>query len=153
MGKIIDISNLEELVKKLRTKSRKIVTTNGAFDMLHVGHLANLEFAKNQGDVLIVGLNSDSSIKKYKSKDRPIVNEKNRVKLIAALSCVDYAFIFEDETPLNWLNIIKPDIHVKGNEYLNNLLEQETVERYGGKILFSGDKIESTTNLISELEK
>jgi len=153
MGKIIDVSELESLVKKLRSESKTIVTTNGAFDMLHVGHLANLEFAKNQGDILIVGLNSDSSIKKYKSVDRPIITEKNRVRLVGALSCVDYAFIFEDETPLDWLDLVKPTVHVKGSEYSEKLLEREVVEKNGGKILFSGDKIESTTNLISNLEK
>jgi len=153
MGKIIKMSELEALVKQLRSENKIIVTTNGAFDMLHVGHLSNLEFAKKQGDILIVGLNSDSSIKKYKSEDRPIISENKRVRLVAALNCVDYAFIFEEETPLTWLELIKPNIHVKGNEYSGNLLEQESVEKNGGKILFSGEKVESTTNLISKLKK
>ncbi len=153
MGKIINISELESLVKQLRSESKTLVTTNGAFDMLHVGHLSNLEFAKKQGDILIVGLNSDSSIKKYKSEDRPIISENKRVRIVSALDCVDYAFVFEEETPLTWLEIIKPNIHVKGNEYSENLLERESVEKYGGKILFSGEKIESTTDLISKMKK
>jgi len=152
MGKIIDITELAELTEKLRSESKKIVTTNGAFDMLHIGHLANLEFAKKSGDILIVGLNSDDSIKTYKSKDRPIIGEKERSELVTALNCVDYAFIFTDETPLDWLKIIKPDFHVKGNEYSEKLLERDIVEKNGGQILFSGNKIESTTNIISKLE-
>jgi rfaE bifunctional protein nucleotidyltransferase chain/domain len=129
-------AELKEIIAKLRKEKKKIATTNGAFDILHVGHLKSLEFAKRYGDTLIVGINSDESIKIYKSKDRPIIPQGDRARLVDALSPVDYVTIFDEKTPEKLLEIIRPDFHIKGSEYKNNIPEQKTVEKYGGKIVF-----------------
>ncbi len=148
-NKIIDINEIENKVSLLKKTGKKIVTTNGAFDLLHVGHVRCLQFAKKQGDILVVGLNSDNSIKKFKSEKRPIIPESERAELLASLSCVDFVVIFEEETPLNFLNKIKSDIHVKGIEYKKNLLEKSTVEKNNGKIIFRDrNKNEATTTNI-----
>jgi rfaE bifunctional protein nucleotidyltransferase chain/domain len=153
--KVKTIDEIREIVRLKRKKGKKIVTTNGAFDMLHVGHARCLDFAKKQGDVLVVGLNSDLSIKRYKSEKRPIIPEKERVELLSYLTCVDYIILFGEETPLNFLNTIKPDIHVKGIEYRKNLLEKKLVEKNGGKIVFREreDKEVTTSKIIDKILK
>ncbi len=145
MGKIVSRAELQNIVKKLKQENKKIVTTNGAFDLLHAGHIKSLKFAKEHGDILIVGLNSDSSIKKYKSEKRPIIPEKERACVLSSVEDVDYVTIFEEETPLNLLEKIKPDVHVKGSEYKEKISEKKIVETYGGKVVF----IERDNNDIS----
>ena len=136
MGKIITKQELRHLVSVLKEEERTIVTTNGSFDMFHAGHLRSLKFAKEQGDILIVGVNSDSSVKKYKSKKRPIIPEEQRAEIVASIIYVDYVVLFDETTPVNLLSMIKPDIHVKGSEYKENIPEKEVVEKYGGKVVF-----------------
>ncbi|MCM2325655.1 MAG: adenylyltransferase/cytidyltransferase family protein [Candidatus Woesearchaeota archaeon] len=133
---IVSREELKDIIAKLRKEGKKIATTNGAFDILHIGHLKSLEFAKRYGDTLIVGINSDESIKRYKSKDRPIISQDDRARLVDALSLVDYVTIFDEKTPEKLLEIIRPDFHIKGSEYKDNIPEQKTVEKYGGKIVF-----------------
>ncbi len=114
------IKTLPELVKILKTikrKNRKIVFTNGCFDILHVGHISYLEKAKSLGDILVIGLNSDGSIKKLKGKNRPIVNQKDRAKVLSALSSVDFIVIFSSLTPLSLIKAIRPDVLVKGGDW------------------------------------
>jgi rfaE bifunctional protein nucleotidyltransferase chain/domain len=110
------------------------VTVNGSFDILHNGHLHILNEARQRGDILIVGLNSDSSVKSYKGPTRPIVPERARAEMLLALRMVDYVHIFDESDPIAFLKEIKPDIHVNGSEYGENCIESETVKRGGGEI-------------------
>ena len=131
------IRSLDELVKireVLQKERKKVVTINGSFDVLHLGHIRMLGEAKAQGDTLIVGLNSDRSIKEYKSIFRPVNNQDNRAEFMAALECVDYVFIFDETVPMPFLAKLRPDIHVNGSEYGKDCIERETVEKNGGEI-------------------
>lgn len=153
--KIKSLKELKKIVERLKKSGKKIVFTNGCFDLLHAGHLYCLEKAKKLGDVLIVGINSDGSVKKLKGKDRPIVNEKLRSYLISGFACVDYCVVFEEDTPLKVIKTIKPDIIVKGSDYKKNqVVGKEIVEGYGGKVkiipLLPGL---STTSLIKKINE
>lgn len=145
------IKQREELEELLREISRsRIVTTNGAFDILHAGHLNTFYQAKGWGDVLIVGVNSDASIKAYKDPDRPVNNQNDRALLISALEMVDYVTIFDEPDPRALLDIIKPDYHVKSKTGYKGI-EKEVVERYGGQIILLDDVPGySTTGLLEE---
>lgn len=116
-SKLIPISELENTIKQLRVQGRKIVFTNGCFDILHKGHVFYLEKAKKMGDILILGLNSDSSVKRLKGESRPINDESARSTVMAALESVDYVVVFEEDTPLNLIKIVAPDVLVKGGDY------------------------------------
>ena len=132
--KIKTVDELAVIAGSLQKQGKTIVTNNGSYDIMHLGHIYGLFNAKQQGDILMVGLNSDSSIKAYKSKDRPINDQAMRLRMIAALSCVDYVFIFDETTPLSWLDKIKPNIHTNGAEYGSQCIESDLVESNGGKI-------------------
>ena len=129
-----DAREVRDFLASLRAKGRKLVTTNGCFDILHAGHVQYLADAKRLGDILVVGVNSDASVGKLKGPSRPIQNEMDRVVLIGSLRTVDAAFIFFEDDPRAFLEILRPDIHVKGGDYSRNILERETVERHGGRI-------------------
>jgi D-beta-D-heptose 7-phosphate kinase/D-beta-D-heptose 1-phosphate adenosyltransferase len=103
-------------------QSKKIVFTNGCFDLLHIGHIESLQAAKKHGDILVVGVNSDASVSKLKGPQRPIINQHIRMKMLEALECVDYVILFEEQTPANILRTLKPDVYVKGEEYKNTIL-------------------------------
>ena len=133
-NKIIDRGDLLNLCEFLRKSEKKIVTINGTFDVLHKGHEEILSEAKKQGDVLIVGVNSDSSVKFNKGPERPINDEISRVKMIAVFDFVDYATVFNERTPVKMLEIIKPQVHVNGSEYGKECVEKEVVEKNGGII-------------------
>ena len=143
------------VVRRERRRGKKIVTTNGCFDILHLGHIRNLAKAKSLGDILIVGVNSDKSIKSYKGRNRPIVGEKDRAEVLAALQAVDYVFIFNDKTPNRWLAKIRPDAHAKGaDRKIGQIVERETVIRGGGRVvLVPYVKDRSTTNVIKKINK
>ena len=112
-----------------------VVFTNGCFDILHAGHVTYLEEAKSLGHKLILGLNSDTSVKQLKGPKRPIIKEAHRAKLLAALECIDMVVIFNEETPIELLQHLKPNIHVKGGDYnIESLPEYPTITAYGGKI-------------------
>lgn len=132
--KIKTREEINKIAQALHKEGKKIVTTNGSFDMLHYGHVYCLEEAKKQGDILIVGLNSDHSIHIYKSSDRPIIPEKYRAAMLAALSCVDYVTVFDETVPMPFLEGIKPHIHANSAEYGADCVERPTVEKYGGKV-------------------
>jgi D-beta-D-heptose 7-phosphate kinase / D-beta-D-heptose 1-phosphate adenosyltransferase len=144
---------LAELATTIRAKGKRIVTINGSFDILHNGHLHILNQARQQGDVLIVGLNSDSSVKSYKGPSRPIVPERARAEMLLALRMVDYVHIFDETDPIAFLKEIKPDVHVNGSEYGENCIESETVKRGGGEIHIV-DRIPglSTSRLVDVLQ-
>lgn len=132
--KLIDPKDLASSVDGLRKKGKKIATLNGSFDLMHAGHLQIIFEAANVADVLIVALNSDASIKAYKSPERPIIPLEYRLMLMAALEFVDFVTWFDETTPIPILEIIKPDVHVNGAEYGENCIEAPTVKKHGGKI-------------------
>ena len=133
-AKVIRPENLHNAVEALRQEGKSIVTLNGSFDLLHAGHLQIIFEASQQGDVLLVALNTDASIKQYKSPKRPIIPLEYRLQMMAALEFVHYVTWFEETDPCQVLSIIKPSIHVNGSEYGENCIEAEIVKAHGGKI-------------------
>jgi glycerol-3-phosphate cytidylyltransferase len=151
--KIRTLNELVKIVRRIKKEDKKLVTTNGVFDILHYGHVNYLEKAKQLGDFLIVGVNANYSVKQNKGDKRPINDEKARVALIAALESVDYAFLFGEKDPRKWLSKIKPDIHVKAADYkLSQVIEKKVVEESNGKVvLIPMIKGYSTTNIIKKI--
>jgi len=132
----LSLNEINRIVSPLRKKGKTLVTTNGCFDLLHAGHIKYLADAASLGDLLIVGINSDASVSRLKGPNRPIQNEIDRALLIWSLKMVDYTFIFPENDPIAFLEILKPDIHVKGGDYTpDQLPEKSTVEKHGGKIV------------------
>ena len=153
MNKQIAQKDLNDLLNDLRAEGKTIVTTNGCFDVLHVGHVRYLEKAKELGDVLIIALNSDDSIRKIKGPNRPINNEDDRIEVLSALSFVDYIVLFDEESPADLLAFIKPDIHTKGADYsIETLPELKVIVENGGRVEFI-DLVEgkSTTAILEKL--
>lgn len=148
--KYISPTHLEDFIKALENLESKIIFTNGCFDVLHLGHIDYLNKAKNLGDLLIIGLNSDNSIKTLKGKNRPINSQYDRIAMLCALECVDFVIIFEEETPLELIKKIKPDILVKGKDYLN----QEIIGSNIAKEVVLIDYIEgkSSTAIIEKIK-
>jgi D-glycero-beta-D-manno-heptose 1-phosphate adenylyltransferase len=132
--KIVSPDKVEALARKLREEGKRIATLNGSFDLLHAGHLQILFEASQVADVLIVGLNSDDSIKRYKSPERPIIPLEYRLEIMAALAFVDFVTWFEETDPRELLKKIRPDIHVNGSEYGEDCIEACVVHKGGGKI-------------------
>ena len=151
--KIVPLKKLIKIIQKLKSQNKIIVTTNGVFDILHLGHVKYLEQSKNLGDFLIVGVNSDASVKQIKGDKRPINDEKSRIGVLAGLESVDYVFLFDEKDPRKWLSKIKPNIHVKAGDYkLSQILEKDAVEKNNGKILIvKMEKGYSTTGLIEKI--
>lgn len=152
--KIKDLQELKIIAENLHHQNKKIVTTNGSFDVLHAAHINLLKKAKSQGDVLIVLLNSDSSVKRNKGPDRPIIPEKERAEMLASLDSVDHVLIFDEDKPLRILEEIKPNIHVKGGSWDVARLEEERslLETWSGKLrTFELEEGYSTTNIISRI--
>lgn len=131
--KLIKPSELEEFAKKIK-ETKTLVSINGSFDLLHAGHLEILKKAKEQGDCLIVALNTDASIKRYKGESRPLIPLKYRLQMLSALSFVDHVTWFEEDDPRKVLSLIKPHVHVNGSEYGEECLEAKTVQDNGGRI-------------------
>lgn len=154
-NKIKTLEELKEIVKELKNKNKLIVTTNGVFDILHLGHIKYLQEAKKLGDILIIAINSDNSVKQIKGPERPINSQQSRAEVLTALSFVDYIVIFNETDPVNILSEIKPDIHVKGGDYkINQIIEKEVVEKNNGKIILIPEiKGYSTTDLINKIIK
>jgi len=132
--KLIEPKELEAKVAHLRKLGKTIATLNGSFDLLHAGHLFMIHEASKQADILIVALNSDASVQKYKSKDRPIIPLMSRLEMMAALEFVNFVTWFDETDPRELLSKIKPDVHVNGEEYGAHCIEAETVKAYGGKL-------------------
>jgi rfaE bifunctional protein nucleotidyltransferase chain/domain len=152
-NKIKTIEELKNIEKKKKKQNKKIVTTNGVFDILHIGHIRYLKEARKLGDILIVAINSDSSTKQIKGSKRPLNNEKDRAEALAALECVDYIAIFNEENPIKTLEKIKPNIHVKGGDYkMDQIIEKSIVEKNKGKVVLIPEvKGYSTTDLINRI--
>ncbi len=151
--KIKNLKQLSKIALSLKSKGKKIVFTNGCFDILHFGHVYYLEQAKKQGDILIVGLNSDKSIKRIKGKNRPIICQQDRAKVLAGLESIDYIVIFNEDTPLKTISAIKPNVLIKGADWQkNNIVGADTVRQYGGRVAtIKLAKGKSTTNIIDKI--
>lgn len=154
LNKIKSAGSLAKTLFALRSKGRRIVFTNGCFDILHVGHVAYLEKAKTLGDVLIVGLNSDKSVRTIKGKSRPINNERDRAKVLAALYFVDYITIFSEATPKELIKKLRPDTIVKGGDWkAADIVGASLVRAYGGRVVvLPFVRGYSTTSLIKRLK-
>ncbi len=153
-NKTKSVEEIEKIANQLRTEGKKIVTTNGSFDILHYGHVNLLQKAKREGDVLIVLLNSDVSIKRNKGPLRPIVNQEERAFMLSSLECVDFVVIFDEDTPLSLLEKIKPSTHVKGGSFIKERIEEEKelLEKWNGEFKsFNLDDGFSTTKIIEEI--
>ena len=147
--------DLEKIVNRKRAKNKKIVFTNGCYDIIHKGHVHLLQEASKLGDVLIVGLNSDASVRRFKGQERPKNKQLDRAFVVGGIKGVDYVVIFEEDTPLNLLEILKPDICVKGGAYLPERVakEKEIIDKYGGEIrFFPLMKGYSTTGIIGRIK-
>jgi len=154
-NKIIPYSEIAELSQKLHQQEKKIVFTNGCFDILHCGHIRYLEKAKALGDILILGLNSDASVKRLKGNNRPIVPEKERALVVAGLESVDYVCIFEQDTPYELIDLIQPDVLVKGGDWtIDKIVGADIVQKKGGKVLsLNYEQGFSTTNIIERIKQ
>jgi len=132
------IKNLEELLKSVnlhKKEGRKVVFTNGCYDIIHVGHIRCLQESKRRGDVLIIALNSDRSVRSLKGYPRPFIPQEERAEMVSALECVDYVIIFDQDNPLELINAIEPDVLVKGGDWnLNTIVGRDVVESYGGRV-------------------
>ena len=133
--KLVGPEHVAELVETLRKEHLSTATLNGSFDLMHAGHLFIIHEAAQQADRLIVALNSDQSIRRYKGPERPIIPLQYRLEMMAALEFVDYVIWFDQTDPRALLTKIKPDVHVNGSEYGEECIEAETVKKFGGKIL------------------
>lgn len=133
-NKLIPPEHLKEKIEAIRKEGKSIATLNGSFDLMHAGHLQIIFEASQVADILIVALNSDASIRAYKSPDRPIIPLEYRLQMMAALEFVDYVTHFDETTPVRILGEIKPNVHVNGAEYGENCIEAPVVKQHGGKI-------------------
>jgi D-beta-D-heptose 7-phosphate kinase/D-beta-D-heptose 1-phosphate adenosyltransferase len=143
------------IIKDLKAKGKRIVFTNGCFDLLHIGHVRYLEEAKALGDVLVVGVNSDASVRKLKGPKRPILPEEERVEILSGLGCVDYVTLFDEIDPLRLITSVRPDVLVKGGDWTKEqIVGREAVERSGGEVfIIPFVEKASTSNLIETILK
>ncbi len=159
MNNIVSREDLKGQIKRLKEKGGKIVFTNGCFDILHIGHVRYLNQAKELGDILVLALNSDSSVRSIKGPLRPVVPQDERAYIMASLHMVDYVTIFDEETPLELIEYLEPDILVKGGDWSeDNVVGGESVKKSGGKVVIipqvntpSADYPASTTNIIKKI--
>ena len=153
--KIKTRKELLRIIKDLKAKGKRIVFTNGCFDLLHIGHVRYLEKAKGLGDVLFVGVNSDSSIRKLKGPKRPILSEEERAEILSGLGCVDYVTLFDEIDPLKLITSLQPDVLAKGGDWTKEqTVGKEVVERSGGEVvIIPFVKGASTSNLIETILK
>lgn len=154
-NKIMELGDLLVEVKRLREQGKKILSTSGCFDILHAGHVTYLEEAKGKGDILIVLLNSDTSVKQLKGEERPIVPQDERAAVIAGLGAVDYVCIFSEKTPCDVIGKIKPDVVIKGGDYKGKYIpEMDVTAEYGGHVeyvvMVDGC---SSTNIIEKMKR
>ncbi len=147
------VAQLQDLVCTLQSSGRTVVLANGCFDLIHVGHIRYLQGARDAGDVLIVGINSDESVRRLKGAGRPLQPESERAEIIASLECVDHVVIFDSPTVAPLLLSLRPDVHAKGTDYsVETVPERDTVRSYGGRVAIVGDaKDHSTRDMIESI--
>lgn len=152
-SKIRTLGELSKLIRRLKAGGKKIVFTNGCFDLLHYGHVKYLEDSREKGDALIVALNSDASVRRIKGAKKPIIPQKDRARIVAGLESVDFVVVFGQDTPLETIKALKPDILVKGADWdKNSIVGADFVKTYGGKVItVKLAKNRSTTNLIKTI--
>lgn len=153
MGQIIGRKSIADFVKNLHEAGKTVVATNGCFDILHVGHVRYLQRTKSFADYLVVLLNSDKSVRSIKGEGRPINNESDRAEILTALSCVDFVVMFDEDSPAELLDEIKPDVYTKGADYtMETLPERDIMIKNGTKVEFI-DFVQgkSTTNIIDKI--
>jgi rfaE bifunctional protein nucleotidyltransferase chain/domain len=150
--KIMTTEAMQAARKHLKDAGKTLVFTNGCFDILHAGHVDYLAFARRQGDALIVGLNSDASVRRNKGDDRPINTEDDRAYVLAALECIDFVVLFDDDEPAPLIEQLLPDVLVKGEDWAHYVSGRETVEANGGKVVLA-KMVEgkSTTDTIARI--
>jgi len=151
---LIDSAKIQEFCQILRDGGQRVVFTNGCFDILHAGHVRYLSKARSFGDCLVLGLNSDASVRRIKGPARPINNEQDRAEVVGALGCVDYVVIFDEPTAEALITKVHPDVYVKGGDYtLETLPEGQIVQKYGGRVeLVKLVEGRSTTNVINKIQ-
>ena len=151
-GKLLSIEEMAEERARLRSEGKKLVFTNGCFDILHIGHATYLSWARSLGDALVVAINSDSSVRRIKGPKRPIVPQDDRAALLLALRCVDYVVFFDDDTPVGAISAIVPDILVKGKDWAHYVSGRDVVEANGGRVVLA-DMVPglSTTNIVKRI--
>ena len=134
--KIKEKEELKRIIEDLKAKGKRIVFTNGCFDLLHIGHLRYLEKAKTFGDVLVLGINSDPSVRSLKGPERPILPADERAEILSGLGCVDFVTVFDESNPFNLISLIQPHILVKGGDWTREtIIGKEVVERSGGEVV------------------
>ncbi|MFQ6083525.1 MAG: adenylyltransferase/cytidyltransferase family protein [Candidatus Aminicenantia bacterium] len=150
MNKVYSLLELKKIINQEKIKGKKIVLANGCFDLIHVGHIRYLKESKKKGDILIVAINNDTSVRKLKGKGRPLMKEEERAEIVSSFSFVDYVTIFPEINVEKILLTLKPDIHAKGSDYTPQTVpEKDVVKEYGGKIeITGGPKIKSTSEVI-----
>ncbi|MFC2165840.1 adenylyltransferase/cytidyltransferase family protein [Acidobacteriota bacterium] len=155
MKKLHTLDQLKDLIPEEKRRGKRIVLANGCFDLIHVGHVRYLKESKDQGDILLVALNSDSSVRSLKGRGRPILTEGERVPIISSFSFVDYVTVFDELNVEKILLELKPDVHAKGSDYtVKTVPERETVLSYGGGIAITGGpKVKSTSEIIQEIQQ
>ena len=153
--KIVLLPQLRELLSRLKAQNKRVVFANGCFDALHVGHIRYLSGAKQQGDLLVVGINSDDSVRRLKGPGRPVLDEQARAKLVAALRDVDYVIIFAEPNVEHLLEELRPDVHAKGTDYTaESVPERAVADRLGVRVAIVGDpKDHSTRDLFESIRK
>lgn len=154
MGKVKTLQELKETVEAEKAKGKTIAFANGVFDILHVGHVRYLQAAKEMGDILIVAVNDDDSVRRLKGEGRPVMPVNERMEILSALSCVDYIIKFSEPTVSNLLLALKPHIQVKGTDYTEDSVpEKDVVMSYGGRVAIAGDpKDRSTTGYMAKIK-
>ncbi len=153
MIKLKSLSALRRTIEAQKAKGKVIVLANGCFDLFHAGHIRYLRAAKAKGDILVVAVNSDRSVRSLKGKGRPILEQQERAEILASFSFVDYVTIFGEPTVTKVLLTLKPDIHVKGADYTRETVpEKDTVKGYGGRVaIVGGPKIRNTTEILKSI--
>jgi rfaE bifunctional protein nucleotidyltransferase chain/domain len=154
MNKIMKREELKAKVDALRKNGKKIAFTNGCFDILHVGHVRYLTEARKTADILILALNSDSSVRAIKGEKRPLVPEDERAEVLAALECIDFITIFSELTPLELINLLKPDFLIKGGDWPEDkVVGRDEIKKWGGRVLLIPEiRGKSTTNIVEKIK-
>jgi len=153
-SKIVSRDGARAARERLREQGRIVVFTNGSFDILHAGHVTYLAFAREQGDALMLGLNSDDSVRRYKGEKRPINSQDDRALVVAALACVDYVVIFDEDEPLQLIEDLQPDVLVKGEDWAHHVSGRDLVERSGGRVVLAPlVQGRSTTHIIQRIKE